>query len=603
MTTNPVIIFHLGNQPYLRLAITQAKKWGNEVILIGDDPDSGATFVKSESMDQTPALRSFHESYRHLSPNNEPFERICIARWFYIAEVMKREQIGRAFVCDSDVLIYENLSKLIDENFTEKPVYMTSTDTKYGVTAGQSIWTLEAIEHFTAWILRFYESQDWAALRQRWARYDADAKLSGGISDMLLLGLWLADRDHLEEFWPTLPPLPREQDLTNVFTRHGYEYPCFFDNSIDITSPGWEAQPYENDTPNMGNEIKRVQWDRNTPVCFHETHGPAKPVCLHFHGCKKLMDRYRTSSVSAVFFSRNDIHTHDALRIAMALESMSRVVDEIVYVDWASENEPLLLRSDVSELLTAHTLAKVVMIIVPPDQARELLPEEVRSASDIMKHSHSIARNIGIRRARGDYIISTNMDIVFPLDGLHDIMRDDDENGTMYTIHRKDVESDFATTLFEQLGVVVAQQILGKYVERRNAEIDRNPVAYFRREALKQLAGGSALYEAHMKYSRIFNCGDFQMAHRSVWHEIRGFEELMCDGPMGTDSVVQKKCPRIVVLTEPHVLHLSHVQRNGGQANQMLYWLLDFNRTRNGRDWGAFNHPIKTVGMKRVSSQ
>ena len=601
--SHPVIIFHVGNQPYLRLAITQARRWGNRVILIGDDRDTDAQFVSSESMDEMPSLKEFRQSYRHLSPNNVPFERICIARWFYIAEVMKREQIGRAFVCDSDVMIYENLSKLIDEQFTEQPVYMTSTNTKYGLTAGQSIWSLEAIEDFTTWILRFYKSQSWESLQKQWDRYDNKSKLSGGISDMLLLALWMNERDHLDGFWPELSPLPIEQDLTRVFQRQAYEYACFFDNSIDITAPGWEAQPYENDTPNMGNEIKHVRWDRNTPFCFHQTHGPVKPVCLHFHGCKQLMERYRTSTASVVFFSRNDIHSRDASRIALALESMSRVVEEIVYVDWASEGEPLLTRSDVAELLSADTLAKVMMVVISPDEARELLPEEVRNAPNIMKHSHSIARNIGIRRARGDYIISTNMDIVFPLDGLHDIMRDDDGNGTMYTIHRKDVDSDFATALFDHSGVVVAQQVLGKYVERRNAEIDRNPVAYFRREALKQLRGGSALYEAHLEYSQIFNCGDFQMAHRSVWHDIRGFEELMYDGPMGTDSVVQKKCQRIVVLTEPHVFHLSHVQRNGGEANQMLYWLLDFNRTRNGRDWGAANRDVKTFGMKRVVSQ
>ncbi len=80
----PVIIFHLGNQDYLKKCIQQAIYFKNPVFLIGD-----ATNQYTNEMSKNLLFKHFHidtlihdtltqqflQTYKHVSPNNELFEK------------------------------------------------------------------------------------------------------------------------------------------------------------------------------------------------------------------------------------------------------------------------------------------------------------------------------------------------------------------------------------------------------------------------------------------------------------------------------------------------------------------------------------------------
>ena len=44
-----------------------------------------------------------------------------------------------------------------------------------------------------------------------------------------------------------------------------------------------------------------------------------------------------------------------------------------------------------------------------------------------------------------------------------------------------------------------------------------NPEKNFSEEAYKQLIGQDILYDCYVKYAKIWNCGDFQLAHKNIW--------------------------------------------------------------------------------------
>ena len=97
----------------------------------------------------------------------------------------------------------------------------------------------------------------------------------------------------------------------------------------------------------------------------------------------------------------------------------------------------------------------------------------------------------------------------------------------------------------------------------------------------------------HIIYSRIANCGDFQIAHKEIWKSIRGFEEEMYKSAVCTDTNVQKKAVlagyELYVDSIPFVFHISHEERSvwkNGNTNANLLIEKNFTKTTNKEQWG-----------------
>ncbi len=116
---------------------------------------------------------------------------------------------------------------------------------------------------------------------------------------------------------------------------------------------------------------------------------------------------------SFVATSRNDDHGGDALRrtqsfirfLALQCER-HQLTAELILVDW----NPPAARAPLADIIewpkgSAHFTARVVT--VPPQEHYSL------KNSRNLGMFQMIAKNVGIRRARGDFIIATNIDIVF----------------------------------------------------------------------------------------------------------------------------------------------------------------------------------------------
>ena len=163
------------------------------------------------------------------------------------------------------------------------------------------------------------------------------------------------------------------------------------------------------------------------------------------HACNRI------PSLSVVAVTRNDDHGVN-MRGRMQhfvtgfIEQCRRhqLNAELILVEWnPPADRPSL--EDAIEWPDDFGPAQVRIIRVPADV------HALFSHSKFLPLFQMIGKNVGIRRARGQFVLSTNVDILFD-DALVRYMRGQLKPGTMLRIDRYDVPSDIATGApFEQV--------------------------------------------------------------------------------------------------------------------------------------------------------
>lgn len=264
--------------------------------------------------------------------------------------------------------------------------------------------------------------------------------------------------------------------------------------------------------------------------------------------------------ISGVTVSRNDNYGEDlVLRAYYSLYSMYNSFDEVIYVDWNSPNNQSLF-DRIKETFPKD--GKIKHICVTNEFVNSLnLPPESQRCLEVM------ARNIGIRRATNDWIVSTNIDIIVPL-----IFAEEDfDQNTFYMISRRDIT-------LEEL-----KNFNGSVLEIQD---------HLYHDLDKYLSHGYSGINSSDKWSIIDSCGDFQMAHRDIWYTIKGFEEEMIYRGFA-DSNVQRKAYNAGFNLKPlfnyPVFHISHKGGFGGVGgiNNADKYVINFNKiTSNVDTWG-----------------
>ncbi len=137
--------------------------------------------------------------------------------------------------------------------------------------------------------------------------------------------------------------------------------------------------------------------------------------------------------ISAVIVSRNDNYGGNLIeRSSYCFQSAIDTYDEVIYVDWNSEEQSLLY--EVKDNIKFKGNFK--HIVIPPDAAKILTnyDEHAQVCCEVL------GRNIGIRRATGDYIISTNIDIIAPRRDTLEAAINSLEPNSFYVFSRCDVD-------------------------------------------------------------------------------------------------------------------------------------------------------------------
>ena len=136
--------------------------------------------------------------------------------------------------------------------------------------------------------------------------------------------------------------------------------------------------------------------------------------------------------LSAVVVTRNDDYGGNLNdRATYCLNSLVNTFDEVILVDWNSpDNKPQLW--DIQDRIDFKGNLK--HIVITPEIASTLTNNDPHA----QVCCETLARNIGIRRATGDYIVSTNIDVIAPRrDQLEQTIKNELNDNTFYTISRR----------------------------------------------------------------------------------------------------------------------------------------------------------------------
>lgn len=280
-------------------------------------------------------------------------------------------------------------------------------------------------------------------------------------------------------------------------------------------------------------------------------------------------------SYGAVIPARNDNYGNNlALRAAYCLNSMIQELDEVIYVDWNSEGEKDLIEEIKDSLIRSK---KFRWIRVTPEQAKEWTfnDPEAQVVCEVM------ARNVGLRRLKSDYLISTNIDMICPpKDKLEQYINNDQ---TFWTTGMRSISLWDITPLGTPLE---PRKIIDALVEKEPA--------YGQQPNVSVCPGD--------EWSVISNCGDFQVAHRDVWYKMRGFEERLYKRAYA-DTNIQRKAVvyghKLEVAMQLPIWHMGHEAGFGGQGGiNDMQTAVFMGETTNPETWGHSDIKLKLRSLR-----
>lgn len=271
--------------------------------------------------------------------------------------------------------------------------------------------------------------------------------------------------------------------------------------------------------------------------------------------------------ISVVVTGRNDDYSGDLhLRMIPSLNSFIEEYDEVIYVDFNSSKESFIetIKSKISHK------SKLRSITVNPNDVKGLSPLYGDRFIEV------ISRNIGIRRATSDFILSSNPDIICTRP-QEDILNDK----SMFVGARRDIPIELYTRIHHQ-------EIKSFLISSMN-NFSKKP------RVVDDL--GNPIWDANDRWSVVVCCGDYQLAHKNVWNEIRGFEETAIGRCYADSNLMKKAALSGFNLTEIDlpIFHLNHYtpkyikNDNETPKNCQVTYVQNFDKTTNEETWGFSN--------------
>jgi len=259
-----------------------------------------------------------------------------------------------------------------------------------------------------------------------------------------------------------------------------------------------------------------------------------------------LPDSLPAPYLSVVAASRNDDHGGDPLaRTQIFINTFARQCEkyrlpaELILVDW----NPVAGRpglAGVLQLPAEASYCQARIITVPA-----VLHDRLKYA-DRLTFFQMIAKNVGIRRARGKFILATNIDIILSDELFRFISRQQLDPGKMLRVDRYDIHRGLSGDLslnetleyawthlvrsYRRIGPkALVEHLYGEDKFKRDCHPD--PEVCRRIKGIKVIAEDGAWSVRPKKDSGLenlhtFACGDFMLLSRAGWAAITGYAEF-----------------------------------------------------------------------------
>jgi len=224
--------------------------------------------------------------------------------------------------------------------------------------------------------------------------------------------------------------------------------------------------------------------------------------------------------ISFVVVARNDNHGGNFFKrmqifVSVLSEQLIKhnLTSELIIVDWNPPNDkPKLanvIKSWISSNLVKNSTLKIKTIQVTPEIHNRF------KHSDKFQMFEFIGKNVGIRRAKGKFVASTNPDLLFSEELVEFLATKSLESDCFYRIDRTDVKNNipFPATISQQLDYCVKNitTIHGKYGSYKPDS----------KENLNQNVSDESYPHLHTNAS-----GDFIILPKEKWHGLYGYPEL-----------------------------------------------------------------------------
>jgi hypothetical protein len=276
------------------------------------------------------------------------------------------------------------------------------------------------------------------------------------------------------------------------------------------------------------------------------------------------------ATFGAFLCGRNDNYGEHLLeRVTYSLNSLITQLDQVFFTDWNTEKgKPTVIEAIEKDLIHNGNL---YWTVVDEDLAKELTPNDPEAQAVV----EVLARNIGLRRLSTDYLISTNPDIVSPYRRYLDRFADE---RTMFTCGKRNIPRENMIVL----GSVTEPEVYMAELEKLEGQYGQQPVV--------SIMPGDV-------YSLVSGCGDWQVAHKNLWYDIRGFEERLYKRGCA-DTNVQRKAAywsyNIKVDWKVPVWHINHGGGMGGRGGYNDPYLATFMcGSENTETWGFSDLDLK----------
>lgn len=332
--------------------------------------------------------------------------------------------------------------------------------------------------------------------------------------------------------------------------------------------------------------------------------------------------KHRASSEGEVFLSvvmagRNDSYGGDfrgrarhCLNRLVALLGSVDASTEIIFVNYNPLPEPDIF--DFLDLPKPQGQTSVRVLTVPGQVHRNMVQQGVCRDVPVLEY---VAKNAGIRRARGRFILSMNPDITLPASFavLLPKLRADcfyRADRLNYNFLEAGIPSDYTTLMLK--GHTVSASTDNKVIIAMLKAINEVKCQWKRFspriEVLLNFLKWTVYYETDEFRLHCNASGDFMLMHRDVWYSVRGYWE-QAEISLHVDSLLVMQAAslglRQHVLSNP-VLHMEHGRRYDGSVetpeNARAYaFLLEEARmmhvsarseTYNAEDWGLSNFDL-----------
>lgn len=262
-------------------------------------------------------------------------------------------------------------------------------------------------------------------------------------------------------------------------------------------------------------------------------------------GKHMLVDVDENIPLSIVVTTRNDTHTERMEERTQAfIDGVYHVAErakrrvELVIVEWNPPQDRPPLRAGY-RFPETHEFVSTVIYTVDND---------IHGRFDMAANTplyQMIAKNVGIRRARGQFILATNIDVLFSVPLFEAMTAPDLMAGKIYRSHRCDIDRNILD--LPDIGAMIESandSVLrihfqegplapGEARRRRSQHVEDDYVNAQFSERTDE-AGRTVIYNVASCYIgwdslpplHYQQCGDFQMMHRDDWCKVRGYMEL-----------------------------------------------------------------------------